>query len=199
VFRTVLDGLLENRVLHMSYESPYKAGTRAAAAAAGKARKVETVTVEPYGVFFAKRGWYLVANKRPGQGMRQYKLARIRQVTLGEQSFTLPRGWTVDGYLKRAWEIIVDDRATETRVVIDVDAKVAGNVIETRWHPSQVVEVRADGSARLTFSVAGLEEVFWWVMGMGRHARVVAPAQLHERVKAEVEAMRSALGTDERR
>jgi predicted DNA-binding transcriptional regulator YafY len=34
---------------------------------------------------------------------------------------------------------------------------------------------------------------------MGRHARVVAPAQLHERVKAEVEAMRSALGTDERR
>jgi len=59
--------------------------------------------------------------------------------------------------------------------------------------------VRADGSARLTFSVAGLEEVFWWVMGMGRHARVVAPAQLHERVKAEVEAMRSALGTDERR
>ena len=91
-FRTVLDGLLENRVLHMSYESPYKAGARAAAGAAGKARKVETVTVEPYGVFFAKRGWYLVANKRPGQGMRQYKLARIRQVALGEQSFALPPG-----------------------------------------------------------------------------------------------------------
>ena len=189
VFRTVLDGLLENRVLHMSYESPYKAGARAAAGAAGKARKVETVTVEPYGVFFAKRGWYLVANKRPGQGMRQYKLARIRQVALGEQSFALPRGWTVDGYLKRSWEIIVDDRAPETRVVIDVDAKVAGNVIETRWHPSQVVEVRADGGARLTFSVAGLEEVFWWVMGLGRHARVVAPAELRERVRAEVDAM----------
>jgi predicted DNA-binding transcriptional regulator YafY len=95
----------------------------------------------------------------------------------------------VDGYLKRSWEIIVDDRAPETRVVIDVDAKVAGNVIETRWHPSQVVEVRADGGARLTFSVAGLEEVFWWVMGLGRHARVVAPAELRERVRAEVDAM----------
>jgi predicted DNA-binding transcriptional regulator YafY len=192
-FRTVLDGLLENRVLHMSYESPYKAGTRAAAAAAGKARKVETVTVEPYGVFFAKRGWYLVANKRPGQGMRQYKLARIRQVTLGEQSFTLPRGWTVDGYLKRAWEIIVDDRASETRVVIDVDAKVAGNVIETRWHPSQVVEVRADGGARLTFNVGGTEELFWWVMGLGRHARVVAPDVLRERVRSEAMAMQRML------
>ena len=193
VFRTVLDGLLENRVLHMSYESPYKAGARAAAAAMGKARKLETVTVEPYGVFFAKRGWYLVANKRPGQGMRQYKLARIRQVTLGEQSFALPRGWTVDGYLRNSWEIIVDGKATPTRVVIDVDAKVAGNVVETRWHPSQAVEARTDGGARLTFNVAGTEELFWWVMGMGRHARVVAPAALRERMRAEVEAMRRSM------
>jgi predicted DNA-binding transcriptional regulator YafY len=155
----------------------------------GKARKVETVTVEPYGVFFAKRGWYLVASKRPGQGMRQYKLARIRQVTLGEQTFALPRGWTVDGYLRRSWEIIVDERAGETRVVIDVDAKVAGNVTETRWHPSQSVEARADGSARLSFSVSGLEEVFWWVMGLGRHVRVVAPATLADQVRREALAV----------
>jgi predicted DNA-binding transcriptional regulator YafY len=40
--------------------------------------------------------------------------------------------------------------------------------------------------------VAGTEEVFWWVMGMGRHARVVAPVELRERVRAEVEAMRRA-------
>jgi predicted DNA-binding transcriptional regulator YafY len=120
-------------------------------------------------------------------------------VALGEQSFALPRGWTVDGYLKRSWEIIVDDRAPETRVVIDVDAKVAGNVIETRWHPSQSVEVRADGSTRLSFSVAGFEEVFWWVMGLGRHARVVAPVELRDRVRAEVEAMRASLGDEPRR
>jgi predicted DNA-binding transcriptional regulator YafY len=193
VFRTVLDGILENRVLHMGYESPYKAGGRAAAAASGKARKVETVAIEPYGLFFAKRSWYLVANKRPGQGMRQYKLARIRQVSLGEQAFTLPRGWTVDGYLRNSWEIIVEDKAATTRVVIDLDASVAGNTIETRWHPSQTVDVRPDGSARLAFSVAGTEEVFWWVMGMGSRARVVAPAELRGRVRAEVEAMRAAL------
>lgn len=191
VFRTVLDGILENRVLHMGYESPYKAGTRAgtAAAATGKARKVESVAVEPYGLFFAKRGWYLVANKRSGQGMRQYKLARIRQVTLGEQSFALPRGWTVDAYLRNSWEIIVDDKAPMTRVVVDLDASVAGNLVETRWHPSQTVDVRPDGSARMTFGVAGTEEVFWWVMGMGSRARVVAPAELAQRVQAEARAM----------
>jgi predicted DNA-binding transcriptional regulator YafY len=100
----------------------------------------------------------------------------------------------VDGYLKRSWEIIVDDRAPETRVVIDVDAKVAGNVIETRWHPSQSVEVRADGSARLSFAVSGVEEVFWWVMGMGRHARVMAPRELRDRVRSEAEAMLRSSG-----
>ncbi|MFM8731067.1 MAG: helix-turn-helix transcriptional regulator, partial [Phycisphaerales bacterium] len=193
VFRTVLDGILENRVLHMGYESPYKAGARAQAAASGKARKVETVAIEPYGLFFAKRGWYVVANKRPGHGMRQYKLARIRQVTLGEQTFALPRGWTVDGYLRNSWEIIVDDTAPTTRVVVDVDASFAGNVIETRWHPTQTVEVRPDGSVRLGFSVAGTEEVFWWVMGMGSRARVVAPAELRDRIALEISAMQQSM------
>ncbi|MFM8784278.1 MAG: helix-turn-helix transcriptional regulator, partial [Phycisphaerales bacterium] len=46
VFRTVLDGMLENRVLHMGFESPYKAGARAQAAASGKARLAKN---SPYG------------------------------------------------------------------------------------------------------------------------------------------------------
>jgi predicted DNA-binding transcriptional regulator YafY len=118
-------------------------------------------------------------------------------VTLGEQSFTLPRGWTVDGYLRNSGEIIVEEKAATTRVVIDLDASVAGNLIETRWHPSQTVDVRPDGSARLVFSVAGTEEVFWWVMGMGSRARVVAPAELRERARREAAAMAMAMEPDQ--
>jgi predicted DNA-binding transcriptional regulator YafY len=114
-------------------------------------------------------------------------------VSLGEQAFTLPRGWTVDGYLRNSWEIIVEEKAATTRVVVDMDASFAGNVIETRWHPSQTVEVRPDGTARLSFSVAGTEEVFWWVMGMGSRARVVAPSSLRERIALEISAMQENL------
>jgi predicted DNA-binding transcriptional regulator YafY len=59
------------------------------------------------------------------------------------------------------------------------------------------VDVRPDGSARLAFSVAGTEEVFWWVMGMGSRARVVAPAELRERARREAAAMAKAMEPDQ--
>lgn len=207
-FRIVLDGILENRVLAVDYESPYQAKKRSGAAAGsasgaegagaaglGKARKIETVQIEPYGVFFAKRSWYVVARKRSVQGMRLYKLARFKRVELTNATFELPRGWTVDSYLANSWDIMVSD-SPAVRVVIDVDASVAGNLIETQWHPSQQVSVRPDGSARISARVSGLEELVWWVLSIGRHARVVEPPELRERVAAEIRAMARAVDAE---
>lgn len=210
-FRVVLEGILENRVLDIDYESPYKApgaagGAKAgvagaatdpdAAAGIGKARRIETISIEPYGIFFARRSWYVVANKRPGQGMRLYKLARFKRVTVGDATFTMPRNWTIEGYLKNAWEIMVDQKAAPTRVVIDFDAKVAGNMVETMWHPTQSVDPLPGGGVRFTVNIAGLDEIQPWVLGFGRHARVVAPKELRERIRAEVRAMHDALGPE---
>jgi predicted DNA-binding transcriptional regulator YafY len=205
-FRVVLEGILENRVLDIDYESPYKPsrGTGAAgagrtapdpdaAAGLGKARKVETISIEPYGIFFARRSWYVVANKRPGAGMRLYKLARFKRVALTDTHFTMPRGWTIDGYLKNAWEVIVNQDAKPTRVVIEFDAKVAGNMIETVWHPSQEIEHLHGGAIRFTATVAGFDELQPWILGYGSHARVVAPKELRERVHAEIRAMHQAV------
>jgi predicted DNA-binding transcriptional regulator YafY len=198
-FRTVLDGILENRVLLVDYESPHgkplAAGTQPGTAP-GKARRIETVAIEPYGVFFARRSWYLAARKRPAHGMRLYKLARFRRVTLGEQRFDFPPDWTVDGFLRTAWEVMPDDGSVPRRIVIDVDATVAGNVVETRWHPSQSTTATAGGGARLTFEAACTDEVMWWVLGMGRHARVIAPAELKAKVAREIAAMAQDLRAD---
>lgn len=210
-FRVVLEGILENRVLDIDYESPYKspgaaggakgAGASAGAGAAmdpdaaagiGKARKVETISIEPYGVFFARRSWYVVANKRPGAGMRLYKLARFKRVVPSETRFTMPRGWSIDSYLRNAWEVIVNPSAKPARVVIEFDAKVAGNMVETVWHPSQEIERLPGGAIRFTATVAGFDELQPWILGYGSHARVVAPKELRERIHAEIRAMHQA-------
>lgn len=207
-FRVVLEGILENRVLDIDYESPYKApgaaggakaasGTGAAmdpdaAAGIGKARKIETISIEPYGIFFARRSWYVVANKRPGAGMRLYKLARFKRVLLSDTRFTMPRGWSIDSYLKNAWEVIVNPSAKPARVVIEFDAKVAGNMVETVWHPSQEIERLPGGAIRFTATIAGFDELQPWILGYGSHARVVAPKELRERIHAEVRAMHQA-------
>lgn len=208
-FGTVLDGILENRVLAVDYESPYaprRAGSGGVPGAAigggadgggplGKARKIETVQIEPYGVFFARRSWYVLARKRSVQGMRLYKLARFKRVELTSATFELPRGWTVEGYMANDWETMHAD-GPPVRVVVDLDARVAGNLVETQWHPSQQVTLRPDGSARFTVRVSGIEEIFWWVLGHGRHARVIEPPELKARIAAEARAMAALLEGD---
>lgn len=212
IFRVVLDGILENRVLSMEYESPYKpakgggSGTAAggaarapsggsgvnSAGALGKARKVETVQIEPWGVCFARRSWYLIARKRPGGEMRQYKIARIKRVTAGSQTFELPRGWTVDAYLKNAWETIYVPGAP-VKVVVDLSPTVAGNMVETKWHESQEFKALNDGWVRFTAKVAGVDEILWWVLGIGSNARVVEPKELRDKVHAEIRRMHAMI------
>ncbi len=193
-FRVVLDAILENFVLNVEYESPYgvkKAGGAAAssAGASTKARRVETVQIEPFGVFFARRSWYVVARKRPSGDMRLYKLARFKRVSITDQTFVMPRGWNLDTYLKHAWETIHDAQSTPVKVVIDLTAAVAGNMMETLWHPSQHFQTLADGTVRFTATVAGFDELVWWVLGIGSNARVVEPAELRKRVHDEIRAM----------
>jgi predicted DNA-binding transcriptional regulator YafY len=125
--------------------------------------------------------------------MRLYKLARFKRVALTDTHFTMPRGWTIDGYLKNAWEVIVNQDAKPTRVVIEFDAKVAGNMIETVWHPSQEIEHLPGGAIRFTATVAGFDELQPWILGYGSHARVIAPKELRERVHAEIRAMHHAV------
>lgn len=198
-FRVVLDCLLENRVMAMEYESPYAprkgpamadsaVGAASAPSAAPKARKIETVLVEPYGVFFARRSWYLAARKRSTGDIRQYKLARVKRIEPTSETFSMPRGWSLDAYLKNAWEIIVKDEPL-VEVVVDLSKEVAGNMLETQWHTTQKVTVRADGSARFSAKVSCLDEVTWWVLGMGSSARVVEPKELRDRVHEEIRRM----------
>lgn len=208
VFRVLLDAILENRTVSMEYESPYKDkgdagrgggtaeapvdGAGPAAGILGKARKVQTTQVEPYGVFFARRSWYLAARKRPGGEMRQYKIARIKRIEPTSVTFEMPRGWNLDKYLANAWETINTDRAP-VRVVVDLSPKVAGNMLETTWHETQETKPLADGWVRFSARVAGIDEVIWWVLSIGSHARVVEPKELRDRVHDEIRRMHAAI------
>jgi hypothetical protein len=68
-FSRVLDGIAENRVLQVSYEKPAEAAKRrredaGTPTAAARAQRIESLEIEPWGIFFAKRSWYLVARTR---------------------------------------------------------------------------------------------------------------------------------------
>ena len=74
------------------------------------------------------------------------------------------------------------------RVMIKFDPSLERYLKENIWHPSQVFKKGKDGSVVLTMEVGGLVEVMSWVLGFGRQAEVLEPANLRQAVAEEVSA-----------
>ena len=51
-------------------------------------------------------------------------------------------------------------------------------ICEIRWHHSQESHPMPDGRWRLTFRVAGLDEIKWWILGRGPAVVVESPPEL---------------------
>jgi predicted DNA-binding transcriptional regulator YafY len=97
-------------------------------------------------------------------------------VALTPRTFELPEGDGVEGALRRAWDIIADQAATE--VVLRFSPAVAARVQEATWHPTQKVEVGGDGSLTWRAVVAGTIEIRLWILSWGDDVEVLAPDSL---------------------
>ena len=59
---------------------------------------------------------------------------------------------------------------------------VTRNVAEVHWHKTQRTAWNADGTLDFRVTVASLKEIEWWVLGYGRSAEVIEPAELRRAV-----------------
>ena len=68
----------------------------------------------------------------------------------------------------------------DTHVVILFASRIAPLIREVNWHPSQQIQELKDGVIRLEVTVAGWQEIGWWVLRWGDEATVVKPKALQE-------------------
>jgi predicted DNA-binding transcriptional regulator YafY len=73
---------------------------------------------------------------------------------------------------------------------IEFSADAAELVAETVWHKTQRVKRHDDGRATVSFTIDGLDEIVWWVLGWSGRAKVIAPLKLCQLV---IEKLRHAL------
>jgi predicted DNA-binding transcriptional regulator YafY len=99
----------------------------------------------------------------------------------------VPDGWTLEKTLGYAWRMMRGSR--RYRVRIRFDSEVARNVSDTLWHPTQLLTWEADGQCVFECQVDGLDEIIWWVLGYGAHARVLEPAELAGMVRDTAQKM----------
>jgi predicted DNA-binding transcriptional regulator YafY len=165
-------------------------------AASGKARKASPRRrVGPVCLFHAKRSWYLLAKVLDGKSsgeLRQFKLDRIERIQLATAPFHAPQDFDLDAHLEGAWEMFHRGPGSNEQipVVVEFDPLFARTISETLWHATQQTESLPGGGLRFTATVNGFDEILWWVLQMGSHARVIEPPELRALVARELETTR---------
>ena len=158
----------ERRVVTLEYEP-----ARYAPEATARRAVVRPYLIEPS---LQTHALYLIGWDETRDALRTFKVERIRDVALTPRTFELPEGDGVEGALRRAWDIIADQEATE--VVLRFSPSVAARVQEATWHPTQRVEVADDGSLTWRATVAGTIEIRLWILSWGDDVEVLAPEVL---------------------
>jgi proteasome accessory factor B len=176
--RSLTGAWADRRVVELRYRS----GTYDASKGTRRAR-VRPYLIEPS---LTTRALYLIGFDETRAAVRTFKIDRIDSVAPTADRFELPAEGAMEGSLASAWDIISDQPRTEVR--LRFSAAVAGRVQETRWHPTEIVELAHDGSLSWRATIAGTVEIRSWILGWGADVEVLAPAEL----RAEIGAISAA-------
>jgi predicted DNA-binding transcriptional regulator YafY len=146
--------------------------------------------VYPYGLTYFRGSLYLIAHAPDHEEIRHYKVDRIEELELTELPFNRPGDFDLEKHLAGSFGVF-QGRGTVV-VKVRFAPSVARYVQESRWHDSQQLTKQRDGSLLATFTLSNTEEVGRWVLSFGKHALVIEPAELRERIADEAEAILKA-------
>mgnify|MGYP000751895782 CR=1 FL=1 len=145
------------------------------------ARQPQDRRAHPYHLACIDSHWYLFAFDVDRQAMRTFALSRLSLPRLTAEKFKRPRHFRPDDYLKGSFSVFKG--GDDYEVVVDFDGWATDLIRGRRWHPSQEFTELPDGCSRLRLRLSSIEEMEQWVLGWGRHATVVRPRALIERLR----------------
>jgi predicted DNA-binding transcriptional regulator YafY len=154
---------------------------------AGRNAESERV-VDPYYLdIYRGSNPYLVAFCHNRRAFREFRLDRIREYRILDQTFDSDPSFEWKTYSQNAFQ--VEKGNCLYRVAIEFTRKAAPFIREREWHSSQRIEEHADGSLTLRLEVGGLQEVKRWLLYYGKEAMATAPPELVELLQRETEIM----------
>ena len=145
-------------------------------------QKPDGRVVDPYHLANINGEWFLFAFDHGRNDIRTFVPARISNVQPTGKTFPRPAKFSLEKRLHDSFGVVSGQG--EFGVVIRFDAFAAGYIREKRWHPSQELRELKGGSAELSMKLSSLAEVQRWVLSWGGHAKVMAPKELANSVRA---------------
>jgi len=153
---------------------------------ASKGREVIS-EFHPYGMVLLHASLYCIGYLACYEEVRTLKVARIKGLTRLDKAFERPGDFSLAGHFQGAFGVFQTSKKQKIRA--EFTGWAATNVREMQWHPSQKITKDAGGNIVATFELGNTVEFKRWVLGFGRHARIVSPQALVEDLREEIQSM----------
>ncbi|GCF11248.1 helix-turn-helix transcriptional regulator [Dictyobacter arantiisoli] len=123
---------------------------------------------------------YAIGFSSLAKDLRTFKLERIQKAELMNTSFAVPADFNGPALLRHAWGVMYGDEEP-VKVRLRFHSTVTKRVRETRWHPTQVLQLTRDG-CEWSAEIGDMTEIEPWIRGWGADCEVLEPIALRERV-----------------
>ncbi|MXQ54103.1 WYL domain-containing protein [Shimazuella sp. KC615] len=142
--------------------------------------------VNPLGLVAKGSTWYLIASL--DDQIRTYRVDRIKQVEVTEESFTRPHDFCLASYWKKSTEQFVE-RLPQYHVVAQVDAAILQNLSYAGRFPKiDVLEEQMQaGWSKVALQFQVEQEALAFIMGFGAKIRVIEPDVLRRKIQQKSE------------
>lgn len=168
--RIINEAILSQKVVKVIYRS------------ASKGREVIS-EFHPYGMVLLHASLYCIGYLACYDEVRTLKVARIKGLTRLEKTFEKPADFSLAGHFQGAFGVFQTGKKQKIRA--EFTGWAATNLREMQWHPSQQIAKDAGEKVVATFELGNTVEFKRWVLGFGRHARVLAPKDLVDDLRDE--------------
>lgn len=172
----IIDAMKDNRVLNITYYSYWR-------------EEEYNFNVMPYCVKLYRQRWYMVALSEGYNEPRIYALDRIRQLSVTNDTFKMPKDWNAEQYFDGCFGIITDQSIDKQIIKLRVTADQAKYFRDLPLHQSQEeFERNSDFSIfqlylRPTYDF--MQELLW----NGEEVEVLEPQWLRDEMRGRIERM----------
>lgn len=133
----------------------------------------------PHFLYFAKGSLYLVAEDLKEAKVKVFSCPRINQARMLDLPYAADP-IDPEEYFKDSFGIFRGEKPIG--ISIEFSNTIAPYIKERRWHQSQRIVTKANGSIHLQLETSITPELIQWVLGFGAHARVLEPQGLREQI-----------------
>jgi proteasome accessory factor B len=144
--------------------------------------------VRPYSLVLAGRDWMMLAEDRDPAQVKNFYLARVESAKLTADRYAIPKDFRTDAFFRNTFGLFVG-AGKPFRFRVRFSREVSDEIREMSWHPQQRIETEPGGEAVLELPAESLREAKKFILSYGRHAAAVAPPELVQDLREEVDAM----------